>query len=686
VFLGQIVRNPLNPEESEFKYAVNSDDRPYIGLRGEQIVAPSGNAIVQVGAENDEDYHRFAVFSKETRQTAAPNDKVNAGDRDDRPRLSVGRDGRTLVRGDLKVYGKLDLAGAAEFRPQETDSETELIPWQIYHSFGEPADSPDPENEAASTGENGNGNDDHLPSRLPPGPTNELRVVLPRDGEGRNQFVIGFWSPENQFVRCLTVDDRPKVTVHGDLHVEGKLAAPRQAQSPVTAQVQQLLAAVFQTGLTGTTLAASIQTLQSLLDTQDGRRIASEILTANADGQTALARAMLDVAQGEFAALIRRLVGLNDDDGRLVVESGLNRLMAHTEEADLGRIAVANSVAAMGNASDPSHRSPMARVIAQDSNRVAGFVALLFEDVEVAEQDQTLTAQLVRRFIERKVTIGDPTEEVETWPLVNLTLEALVLEDQPDSGQQVTRGGVFHILDLPQVTNGDLSEQDEGREAVADAIKELYAKLEAPDAPNAQPGNSREFERLRDHVIASDAERTEAFAALVGSGAGRRQFAKGIDTPQERLDFFNGLKTPQDGGSRERFEQFVVYPINQAAFRQHINVAKFEASGLERFIEALSDDNIGRESIAGALARLDLANEPFGTDADFDNTDKFVGQIKAAVIARRAGQGEIDNPNDPGDDPDNPNKLTPQQARELLEERLNLIKQALEAGLTAPLP
>ena len=97
VFLGQLRQDRSGPQPT---YVPDIAGRPYAGLVGEQVAAPSGRARVQIGAEQDGDPRRFAVW-------------VSADDPGG-PRLQIDDSGEVGVRGNLTVNGDVTIDGDIE--------------------------------------------------------------------------------------------------------------------------------------------------------------------------------------------------------------------------------------------------------------------------------------------------------------------------------------------------------------------------------------------------------------------------------------------------------------------------------------------------------------------------------------------------------------------------------------------
>lgn len=189
VFLGTVERSRSKPEEP-YSYTVDLADRPYVGLVGEAVTAPSGRARVQIGAELAEDDRRFAVFVLDPE--ASPSQEQPDA------RLEIDKDGKVDIRGETTVHGDVTIDnGTLEFAVGQAVSTPQ--PWRIYRVLEAPQDP--------------QGADLH-----------QLRIEMASEGNGHNQVVIGAFSEESkEFVPCLTIADDCTVTVHGNLVIGGSL-------------------------------------------------------------------------------------------------------------------------------------------------------------------------------------------------------------------------------------------------------------------------------------------------------------------------------------------------------------------------------------------------------------------------------------------------------------------------------
>jgi hypothetical protein len=214
VFLGQVERTRPKPGKP-YVYSFDLDGRPYTGLVGEAVSAPSGRARVRIGAEKEADPYRFAVFVP------------NAGPAsDDPPRLGIDKDGKVEIQGETSLHGDLTMkGGAVEFSVgtaiDPPVSET-AAPWRIYRV-------------KKTEGEVGQDKTTH-----------QLRIEMDTGNDAENEVVVGAWSEEEKkFVPCLTVNDECGVIVHGNLVVKGLIDEPQKRairQTGITAKQSEIAA------------------------------------------------------------------------------------------------------------------------------------------------------------------------------------------------------------------------------------------------------------------------------------------------------------------------------------------------------------------------------------------------------------------------------------------------------------
>jgi len=216
VFLGHVIA-PASPEQPP---TVDLGSRPYAGLVGEQIRAPSGSAWVRLGTSEAEDGTAFAVHVVLDDPTADPNV----------PRLVLSDDGTARIEGETTVAGDLTLeAGSVELLSGR-DLPTGAKPWQMYHVHDTALD------------------------------VHELRIELAGGSAGDNQVVLGAWSKKpdatgqevEAFHPCLSVADDGTVTVHGNLVVTGAIVPKAgEAGAELTPRMQQFLAGALMSGVGG---------------------------------------------------------------------------------------------------------------------------------------------------------------------------------------------------------------------------------------------------------------------------------------------------------------------------------------------------------------------------------------------------------------------------------------------------
>jgi hypothetical protein len=186
VFLGTTARQ----RGDKFTYTVDMSGRPYAGLVGEMIQAPSGRAWVQLGPDGnptgDPTDDVFAVHLP-----AKPGEKSL-------PRLAIDRDGNLSLRAKSTINGDLLVdGGAVQFGAGSAYDRAKA--WSIY--------------QAQVNVENG---DKALAETQ-----NDLRIEMGSKGSpptGHNRVSIGHWSDqENKWVPCLNIGDNCQVEIFGDL-------------------------------------------------------------------------------------------------------------------------------------------------------------------------------------------------------------------------------------------------------------------------------------------------------------------------------------------------------------------------------------------------------------------------------------------------------------------------------------
>lgn len=398
VFLGQIVREPLNPERSEFDFRVNPADRPYVGLRGERVVAPSERAMMQLGAESTHSPYRFAISVPDAAsQPGVPQStQPTKNGLVDNARIFVDRENNVGIHGDTTVHGDFTIAEGHSiiFEDQPTDeiagvgvtpgsSIDRIEPWQIYRVLRS-TPAKDSEQTASTPTDNNRehnnraDNDDSGTVVL----TNELRIVMDGLTSMRdespvvNEIVIGATDDEG-FKDGLTITQGGDVIVHGNLKVNGTLDANGgTSDDTLKPETRQLLASLFQSAITaaGGSITEQVTAIEQLLETPQGKIVAAGTLIRTAEGLREVAGQLLkEDPENPLVALLKLLLAnvdkLRDDLVTLLGKDG-----ASGDEKS-ARKTVAGAVANVGN--DDDARPPFAEVIKEDLQ--AGGGEKLFE-------------------------------------------------------------------------------------------------------------------------------------------------------------------------------------------------------------------------------------------------------------------------------------------------------------------
>jgi hypothetical protein len=224
VFLGQVTRTGATPP-----YIVSPTGRPYAGLVGESLEAPSGETRLQIGqGEQPGDTPGFAVFLPAVEQQ-----KQGAS-------LQIDNLNQITLRGDTTVTGDVILtSGALEFPvaapapppkaagiKMAEEAAAEAQPWKIY------------------VAPNSKGGTD-------------LRIEMAAETGTPNRVAIGAFSADDKkFSPCLTVDEDCTVTVEKDLRVGGAIrnidgGVPRIVTNGLTQEAQEFLLGSLMSGVAG---------------------------------------------------------------------------------------------------------------------------------------------------------------------------------------------------------------------------------------------------------------------------------------------------------------------------------------------------------------------------------------------------------------------------------------------------
>lgn len=274
IFLGQVKVDRAGAKKT---YSADLDGRPLADLVGARIEAPSGRAIVQIGAERRDDPNRFAVFVPEADSNVDP---LPA-------RLSIDAAGDTSIRGNVEVAGDLTIReGALEF-PVGTARRADTTPWRIYHHH---RSTPDQD-------------------------TLRLQFERPATGpRGRNRVAIGTWGkpsgggPE-AFQACLVVDDDCNVTIHGNLVVQGQIQAETTVAGQLSEEARRFALGAYMAGVGGAGSPLDILRLGSpeamvaAISGEPQLRAVAAMFEANLD----LARAFVKLITADYPKVLAAL-------------------------------------------------------------------------------------------------------------------------------------------------------------------------------------------------------------------------------------------------------------------------------------------------------------------------------------------------------------------------------------------
>ena len=254
VFLGVVQRDaPTAPWQLNTLYEAR---RPYAGLRGQTITAPSGIARVRVGHEVEGDNRAFAV---ETIAGATTTERLGIDLNghvflDEKTTVTpvAGAnpvDGNLLIQRAAPDVTAIRRAGLAGCQEASDDSHPRFwgvqfdripppevaTPWHIYHA-GVPA---------------------LPPPTAPAEPFDELRVEFLDPGKKANRkgnrFVIGKRDSDGKFVRCVTIDAECTVTINGPLQVNKQIVMGALQADPFDARLHSLLVGGWLQGLLANT-------------------------------------------------------------------------------------------------------------------------------------------------------------------------------------------------------------------------------------------------------------------------------------------------------------------------------------------------------------------------------------------------------------------------------------------------
>ncbi|HEY0606886.1 MAG TPA: hypothetical protein VGD58_28460 [Herpetosiphonaceae bacterium] len=455
VFLGQISRERLRPGQP-YSYTFSHDNRPYAGLVGAEVVAPSGRARLELGASADEDLRRFGVFVQADpdptqNQTQDPPDQPK-----DKLALEIDRAGKIDIHCPTTIHGNLTLdKSAIEFHAGVVNPPQGA--WQIYYT-----------------------DDQHEDKDKKLVINHELRIAVPKGTE--NSVVIGAWSPDNNaFTPCLSVGQsatpgRCAVTVHGDLVVNGTLYEKRARPAQQTsAEVQNIL---LQTALSslGTTIGpvaggqpsneSDLDVLKRALTTDAGRMLLAQALAGSSGQLETFMDRLLVLAPAEvIAQLLASDARIAELVKNMLASPNLDKVIRGFIEADQALALVTNQLLDQSNTArlqavltavlkDTEGRKLLANVLAQDEH-----VASVIDEL-LKTSSSVLIGQLLKA---PKATIQALIAEVLTSPTLPDFVAAIIT--RPELVKQL-------LLDenknrLGEVLKGILEQADKRQDVVA---------------------------------------------------------------------------------------------------------------------------------------------------------------------------------------------------------------------------
>jgi hypothetical protein len=227
VYLGRLRRKPAAGAAAP-GYSSDTSTRPYAGLAGTAVSAPSGRASIQVGGERQADTRRFAVSVAAAPATDSATGQAGAtvGPASSGPpggaavtatdRLVVDAKGHSTLAGAVWVSGAVRVQAPAPDAAQNNAAghATEAAPRLTFQPSAARA-VPAPWTVS------------HVEPAPPAHSPRQLRVEIGAPGEQGDpslyRLQIGRRGDAGGFSPCLTVDAGCVVTVHGELVIAGQL-------------------------------------------------------------------------------------------------------------------------------------------------------------------------------------------------------------------------------------------------------------------------------------------------------------------------------------------------------------------------------------------------------------------------------------------------------------------------------
>jgi hypothetical protein len=607
VFVGQITRerpDPTQPSKHSYKVVQAEANRPYAGLVGEAIVAPSGRARLQLGAESRTDERRFALFLEDPAdpETLKP-----------KPALEIGRDGAIDVRGTATVHGDLTMdGGAIEFRVG-TARTPQARPWQIYQAI---------ERRPATSGA------DSTAATAEDVELHELRVEMAHSGKGLNKVVVGTWSADDKaFKPCLTIADDCQVTVHGNLIIQGILTETQARPAPrITPQTRALALSATLDTINRKIFAPStsdIEAVTRILSAVEGRRQVVILLQSNNDLRNVFFADLLANAQVRSAVVTSLL---NTNDGQQAVASGLlassaalAAVMRELANSSVGRTAISDVLL--------TNAAARTTVITGLLNSDAGRSALSASLRGLPEALAAVLRELANS-AEGRGAIGVVLQANE--PARTAVLTSLLASSEG-------REGVANVL----LANGDalnpvvrqLASNSDGQNAIVTALRESAPAREAILAGLLTSSDGRTAVAS---ALLADATARQAVVGLLASDPdGQNTIIAALkESAPAREAVLVGLLESSEG----RAAAARVLLANDDAFQSVVGLLAIDVQGSDKLIGILLRSDEGRRAVATALLNTDAGRDVVMTSlrADVGVLRDVMRGIVANTDARKA--------------------------------------------------
>ncbi len=281
VFLGNV-----RWAKAEEPPIVSMDGRPLIRAVGEQLVAPSGSAAVQLGSSTADGGSKFSVHIPAPEPAAEkikpwlelverPLNPAAEADTPPPPRqMDLVVRGQAVFHEDVHLAaGKLIFQGAQS----QIDQKSAFRLYRFSQRTSVNQDASDAPVELVE---------------------NQLRVEIGQEGQSEGQFVVGTWSDETEvFEPCLTIDAHKNMTVHGNLVVEGRVIEKTvRSKAGLSQDARNLAQVAALTGMAGSSqLLGNVYRSPFTAQTKE----ASEILASPEELETFVTALLKDAKEAQ---------------------------------------------------------------------------------------------------------------------------------------------------------------------------------------------------------------------------------------------------------------------------------------------------------------------------------------------------------------------------------------------------